>query len=455
VHPPQLPRRCRLRLAEQQRSDLDTEMTVRVERTPRHAAAARSREVGPIHPLLTAAFAALDDASVGWCLLRFPESLAAPTGDIDMLVAPADLRTLVDLLTDQGFVELPRFDRSHSFVRYDATADVWIWLDVATELAFGDPPLQTGAEEECLSRRQRVGGAWLLEASDRFWMLVLRAALDHRSMTAAHRARLQAAAEQTPHMTGALAGLVRERLSSSWSAAEFVQAVKDGDWARIDGALRQIREADGGPIRKRLRRAPAIVHDLPRRFPTRSRRGLGVALIGPDGAGKSTLAAGLAESLVIPTRIVYMGVWRTPRLFALMGAPGRVGHAIVIQWLRWLQGAYHRSRGRFVVFDRYTEVHLEPAPRTERIGRLLQRLRGMAACPPPDLVLLLDAPGTTAFSRKHEQSPEEMERVRQRYLTVADRFPKVAIVDAEDPADKVRRRATDLVWTAYGRRLGS
>jgi len=98
-------------------------------------------------------------------------------------------------------------------------------------------------------------------------------------------------------------------------------------------------------------------------------------------------------------------------------------------------------------------VHLEPAPRRDRMGRLLQRMRALATCPPPDLVLILDAAGTTAFARKREQSPEEMERVRQRYLSVAGHFPKVAVINAEDPPDKVRRGATDAVWSAYRRRL--
>jgi thymidylate kinase len=196
-----------------------------------------------------------------------------------------------------------------------------------------------------------------------------------------------------------------------------------------------------------------LATDVPRLIPTR-RRGLGVALIGPDGAGKTTLAAGLFSSLPVPSRVIYMGVWRTPRPIALFGAPGRVGHAIAVQWLRWFQGAYHRSRGRLVIFDRYTEVHLEPAPR-RGAGRVLQRMRALAACPPPDLVLILDTPGTTAFARKHEQSPEEMERVRRRYLSVAASFPRVAVVDAEQPVAEVRRQATEHVQAAYRARLAS
>ena len=412
-----------------------------------------STEVGPLHPALADVFDALERASLAWCLLRFPDDLTAPAGDIDVLVARNDLRELADLLAVRGFVELPPFDRGHSFVRYDVATDSWLWLDVATELSFGDPPIQTGAADECLSRRRWTEGAWLLHPNDHFWMLLLRAALDQRSLTASQQTRLQMAARDARGADGAIRRFAQRRMPSSWTPERVVEVVAAGDWVQIDNILRGLRDAAGGTsLRHRLRRA-ATAFDVRRRIPTRHRRGLGVALIGPDGAGKTTLAAGLDQSLLVPARIVYMGVWRTPRLIALFGAPGRVGHAIAIQWLRWFEGAYHRSRGRFVIFDRYTEVHLEPAPRPDRIGRLLQRLRALAACPPPDLVLILDAAGTTAFARKHEQSPEEMERVRQRYLSVAGHFPRVAIINAEDAPDIVRRHATDAVWSAYRQRL--
>ena len=412
-----------------------------------------SAEFGPLHPVLADVFDGLERASLAWCLLRFPDDLTAPTGDIDLLVARTNLRNLAELLIDRGFVELPQVDRGHSFVHYDVAADAWLWLDVATELSIGDPPIWTAPAEEVLARRRPADGTWLMDASDQFWMLLLRAALDHRSLTTSKRARLQTAARRTRGSDGVIARFAQTRLSPPWTPDRVVQAIATGEVAKVDGILRQIRDSvSGTSVRRRLRDAPSAFIGLLRRAPTRRRRGFGVALIGPDGAGKTTLAAGLERSLLVPARIVYMGVWRTPRPIALFGAPGRVGHAIAIQWLRWFQGAYHRSRGRFVVFDRYTEVHLEPAPRRDRLGRFLQRLRGFAACPPPDLVLILDVAGSTAFARKHEQSPEEMERVRQRYLSVAGRFPKVAVINAEDRPDTVRRQAIDAVWSAYRRR---
>ena len=94
----------------------------------------------------------------------------------------------------------------------------------------------------------------------------------------------------------------------------------------------------------------------------KTRKGLTVALLGPDGVGKSTLLAGLAASYPVPVRQIYMGMWQ--------GA-GRPGYtrlhavaAIVLRpfrvWWRVACGAVHARRGRLVVFDRYTYDALLP-----------------------------------------------------------------------------------------------
>ena len=91
-------------------------------------------------------------------------------------------------------------------------------------------------------------------------------------------------------------------------------------------------------------------------------RGLTVALLGPDGVGKSTLLAGLAAVYPVPIRQIYMGMWQG------VGRPGytrlhAVG-AILMRPLRvwWsvARGAAHAARGRVVVFDRYTYDALLP-----------------------------------------------------------------------------------------------
>ena len=59
-----------------------------------------------MHPLLAEAFAALDEAGVEWCLLRGEASLASPSGDVDLLVSPAELPRAESVATGLGFQPL-------------------------------------------------------------------------------------------------------------------------------------------------------------------------------------------------------------------------------------------------------------------------------------------------------------------------------------------------------------
>jgi len=58
------------------------------------------------HPLLRRLFAALEARRVLWVLLRLPSDFAKPTGDVDMLVAPADVDVLLEVSEELGFVAL-------------------------------------------------------------------------------------------------------------------------------------------------------------------------------------------------------------------------------------------------------------------------------------------------------------------------------------------------------------
>src|SRR2546430_466573 len=96
-------------------------------------------ETRAVHPLLADMFAALDAAEIRWCLLRGEATLASPSGDIDMMVDPSQVRAMEDALAPLAVVPVERWGGGvhRSFLGYHAPTDRWIDLDVEPELAFG------------------------------------------------------------------------------------------------------------------------------------------------------------------------------------------------------------------------------------------------------------------------------------------------------------------------------
>jgi thymidylate kinase len=215
-------------------------------------------------------------------------------------------------------------------------------------------------------------------------------------------------------------------------------------------------------------------------FPTPlAPRGLSVAIIGPDGAGKSTLVHALHSAAVVPAEIVYMGYnpgstthcLPTTRWMQRRGARARGGcplanpglprsasrTRLLLRALRELLGLAHqlleyayrfsvayaaRCRGTMVLFDRYVYDLLIDAlvDGTSPWHRVRARLCAQIF-PRPDIVLILDAPGSLLFARKGEHTPERLERLRHAYQQIAQTLPCVVYLDA-------RQAPTDVLWAA-------
>jgi thymidylate kinase len=201
--------------------------------------------------------------------------------------------------------------------------------------------------------------------------------------------------------------------------------------------------AHAGNAADRLRHA---VHSAV--YPT----GISIAIIGPDGAGKTTLAEGLRATLPMRSSYVYMGVWREyPWDRWLRYLPGaRLSQRIVRLVARSAQAWFQRVRGRIVLLDRFTYDALLPSPLLDRRGRITVALVKRIGAE-PQLVLVLDAPAEVMFARKGEQGIEELERRRRSYLEVARVRRDVVVIDATRPPEAVREEAQQAIWSRVQR----
>jgi thymidylate kinase len=179
-----------------------------------------------------------------------------------------------------------------------------------------------------------------------------------------------------------------------------------------------------------------------------------VAIMGPDGSGKTTLVNGLSATLPFPTRVLYMGLTggRLPRADALR-VPGLVlAVRLTLLWLRYGVGLYHRARGRVVLFDRYTlDGKVPSGAQLGRLGTLSRRVQALAV-PRPELLLVLDASGATMYARKGEYSSAQLEEWRKAYRRLRGRGRVLQVLNAEQPPDVVRRDSQARIWRQYVQR---
>lgn len=217
-----------------------------------------------------------------------------------------------------------------------------------------------------------------------------------------------------------------------------------------------------------------------------------VALIGPDGAGKSTIGRKLQEISPLPMKYVYMGVNlessnlvlpTTRLLLEIKRARGqrpditvprevhspshtqkkltrrvaesaksglRIVNVMAEEWFRQLIVWYYKLRGYYVLFDRhfYFDYYDHDIANTDPKRPLSSRLHGLMLeklYPKPDFVIFLDAPTEVLYARKPERTIEILESKRQEYVRLREVMKDFAVVDVSQPVDTVARQVCELI----------
>ena len=412
-----------------------------------------------IQSLLTLILQSIDRAGIVYCVLRDAHRCEELDGggEVDVLVLAQQLDHLARLLAQRGFVRLPTWGQAphHFFVYYDVATDCWLKLDVVSDIRFGRRlrVFRTSLAADCLAYREPSDGIYVASPEDELVTLLLHCLLDKGQFAEDKCRRLGELVQRIrrPHYVTAQIARYWPGLSWGWIAS----AVAHGEWEAllatrpiVAGALAQHHSRIGIARLVRASALRKIAHYVRLVKPYAP----GIALLAPDGAGKSTIANQLRTHFFFPVDSVYMGLYSGPgrahgRLRGLSGL-----RLIVLQWQRYLRARGHQAQNHAVIFDRYTYDALLPAASASRLARTRRWILARA-CPAPDLVVVLDAPGDLLFSRKKEHSARVLEQQRQAYLHLQAVLPSSVVVDATRKPEQVRRTVTALLWNQFQKRL--
>jgi len=413
-------------------------------------------------------FAELDGEQIRYCVLHgFSERLES---DLDIAVAPGEFDRLAGVfgvLQRQGYRLVQRLN-------YDVNAYyfVFAWLeesvqvvavDVISEHREGKLILMSG--DDLLRGRRRQGDFWIPSPSAAFHYLLAKKVLK-RALSAAQSAELANLAREIGRedaericvkLFGRAWGIRAAERIVDGRLETFLPALKRRLWATT------LIRKPWMPVWYWISDAPRILSRV------RRRSGLLVAVLGSDGAGKSTLIENLRSGFSRVFRRDRVFHWRPGLVFRTRSGIVANPHErpcrgylqsllplfahFVDHCLGYVFRVYPLlCRSGFALFDRYFH-DLVADPKRYRYGGSHWAASALAGLVPrPDLMLILDVPPDAAMERKSETSIEELVRTHASYQKLL-RCEFARRIDASRSAEAVASESSRIILDLLHKRL--
>lgn len=490
------------------------------------AAPARTQDDGTAAPRAVELFARLNAGDIRYCLWRGSFNLEGGISgetDLDIFVHPEHRAAFSSIVGRMSFkrtvpsrqMQTPDIEQ---FFGLDGLSGALVHLDVYSELLVGrfeDYPLRVA--DWLFDQTRSVNGVRAPLAETELFLLFIRINLNV-SVGAIIRSIVKRVSPYPERRLREFRWLVeqtdddllRSRILSSGLGIDpedvlgFLARLRMGDprslyVLRINRRLKRLlRDHRRGPsasellrravMRTRQTRLLRSVWPIPKKsFGT---RGLYVAIVGADGAGKTTLARDLTRWLgrKFAVRHLYFGipkgslpVWTLRKARGASarwsrrrnGSPGGNARSRGHLWRLldrrlWLHIARHRrtlhhrasravARGEVVIGERFPMrefwemrepmdgPRIDPGPGPRQRRAHIRERTIYESIDEPDLILVLDADLKTLRSRQSNLR-EETHAEKARVVRSLDGHPKSHVIDAGRPYDNVLLDAKQAIW---------
>lgn len=420
--------------------------------------------------------AALDAREIGYVILSgyldYPDRIDS---DIDFMVSETDFPHLPELLGDP--VAIPGASLIQA-IRHETSANCYVLARQAgSRVAYLTPDsaanyrcegrLWLFAESVLSSRRMAPQGFWIPSAAVEFEYYLIKR-IGKGLLESTHLQRLAALMSEDPQgCETALrrlcpVGEEREALREAILAGNTTWLTERRD--RLRKILTNTR-AQEGVFQRVLAKGAEWLRLLNRILrPT----GLVIAVLGPDGSGKTTIIEHLERELAPAFRRVHRFHLRPHFGLARENAPvanphsspsrGRLASTVKIAlfladyWLGWLRLVFPaKVRSGLVIFDRYYHDMLAD-PVRYRLPNGFSLPRAMACLVPrPDICLVLHAPPEKLVARKGEVSLVAARMLAIAYTQLANRLD-AHLVDTDAELEKTLAEALRIPLDHLARR---
>ncbi len=426
--------------------------------------------------ILLGVFETLDRAGIPYCVLHgyenYPQRIKS---DVDAVIGRAvSLGHLLAVLhQDRECIgaEVVRC-RGYYIVLAGKDADgslCFLELDLSVDCTLDDVRYYDGPE--VLASRRRHRQFWIPAANVAFGCYLARTiakgTLDDRRTQ-----RLTILYKEDPERCA-------QEVSRFWgvgNADVVCSAAQSEDWQPVRRHLAELR----AELRTRaiLRHPERFVASKLRRAVDRLGRiwrpdGVAVVLLGPDGAGKSSVIEALGVTLT--SAFARWTCWGfAPSIRQLLGRPSgstNQPHALPARsflislvrasyWLAYYTFGYVRVRlalvrSTLVLYDRHFVDILVDSKRYRYGGPSWLLPFIWRLIPKPDLIVLLNAPPQVLQARKQEVPFEETARQLKAYLSLVRSMKNAHIVNAAQPLEDVAADVTDIILRHLTTRIGN